>query len=36
VQKLFKEMDVKLGKCGLSMDKLDILRNKFEINMDLI
>lgn len=36
VQKLFEEMDVKLGKCGLSMDNLDMLRNNFEIDLDLI
>lgn len=36
VQKLFEEMDVKFGKCGLSMDNLDILRKKFEIDLDLI
>lgn len=36
VQKLFEEMDVKLGKCGLSMDNLDMLRKNFEIDLDLI
>ena len=36
VQKLFDEMDSKLGKCGLSMDNLDMLRKNFEIDLDLI